>query len=49
MFVGEGEFTGKMHTDLIDAQNWSIEQGMTDTDKVANMGAARAATRLWLA
>ena len=32
------EFAGKMHTDLIDALDWSIEQGYTDPEKVGIMG-----------
>lgn len=30
-----GEFAGKMHTDLIDAVDWAVEQGIAQKDKVA--------------
>ncbi|WP_424983297.1 S9 family peptidase [Maritalea sp. S77] len=30
-----GEWSGKMHDDLIDAVDWAIEQGIADPDKVA--------------
>jgi len=33
-----GEWSGKMHQDLIDAVDWSIAQGVTTRDKVAIMG-----------
>lgn len=38
MFAGEGEFAGSMHQDLIDAVDWSIEQGISDPENVAIMG-----------
>ena len=36
--AAKGEFSGKMHTDLLDAVDWAIEQGYTDADKVGIMG-----------
>ncbi|QDX26792.1 S9 family peptidase [Sphingomonas suaedae] len=33
-----GEWSGKMHQDLIDAVDWSIKGGVTTPDKVAIMG-----------
>ncbi len=36
--AGNLEWGGKMHEDLIDAVNWSIEMGIADPDKVAIMG-----------
>ncbi|ODP38198.1 alpha/beta hydrolase family protein [Sphingomonas turrisvirgatae] len=33
-----GEWSGKMHQDLIDAVDWSIKGGVTTKDKVAIMG-----------
>jgi dipeptidyl aminopeptidase/acylaminoacyl peptidase len=36
--AGDREWGGKMHNDLIDAVNWSIEKGIADPDKVAIMG-----------
>ncbi len=33
-----GEWSGKMHQDLIDAVDWSIARGVTAKDKVAIMG-----------
>ncbi|MEM9300559.1 MAG: S9 family peptidase [Pseudomonadota bacterium] len=33
-----GEFAGKMHDDLIDAVEWSVEQGIADEDQVAIAG-----------
>ena len=33
-----GEWSGKMHQDLIDAVDWSIARGVTSKDKVAIMG-----------
>ena len=32
------EFAGKMHNDLIDAVNWAIKSGVTESDKVAIAG-----------
>ena len=36
--AANGEWAGKMHDDLIDAVNWSIENGIADKDKIAIMG-----------
>jgi dipeptidyl aminopeptidase/acylaminoacyl peptidase len=36
--LGDGEWGGKMHDDLIDAVNWAIEQKITTKDKVAIYG-----------
>lgn len=36
--AAKGEFAGKMHTDLLDAVDWAIEQGYTDPEKVGIMG-----------
>jgi dipeptidyl aminopeptidase/acylaminoacyl peptidase len=36
--AGNREWAGKMHDDLIDAVNWSIEQGIADPKKVAITG-----------
>lgn len=33
-----GQFTGRMHDDLIDALDWAIGQGYTDRDRVAIYG-----------
>ncbi len=33
-----GEFSGKMHDDLIDAVDWAVKQGIANKDKVAIMG-----------
>ena len=33
-----GEFAGKMHTDLLDAVDWAIDQGITDPNKVGIYG-----------
>ncbi len=33
-----GEWSGKMHQDLLDAVDWSIKSGVTTKDKVAIMG-----------
>ncbi|MBR8743198.1 S9 family peptidase [Nocardiopsis sp. MG754419] len=33
-----GELAGKMHTDLIDAVDWAVEQGYADPDRVAILG-----------
>ena len=38
--AGDREWGGKMHNDLIDAVNWSIEKGIADPEKVAIMGAS---------
>jgi dipeptidyl aminopeptidase/acylaminoacyl peptidase len=34
------EFAGKMHDDLIDAVNWTIDKGIARKDKIAIMGAS---------
>lgn len=36
--AGDREWAGKMHTDLIDAKNWAINQGYADPKKVAIYG-----------
>ena len=36
--AGDREWAGAMHTDLIDAKNWAVEQGIADPDKVCIMG-----------
>ena len=36
--AGNREWAGKMHDDLIDAVNWSVEQGIADAKKVAITG-----------
>jgi len=36
--AAKGEFARAMHTDLLDALDWAIEQGFTDPDKVGIMG-----------
>jgi dipeptidyl aminopeptidase/acylaminoacyl peptidase len=33
-----GEFAGKMHDDLIDAVQWSIDRGIADPERIAIMG-----------
>lgn len=38
LFAATGEFAGKMHTDLLDAVDWAVDQGITDPDHVAIMG-----------
>ncbi len=40
MAAARGEFARKMNTDLIDALDWAIAQGMVDRDKVAIGGAS---------
>ena len=40
MEAAQGEFAGKMHTDLMDGVNHLVGQGITDTHKVAIMGAS---------
>ena len=37
---GYGEFSKAMHNDLIDGVNWAVEQGITDPNNVAIMGAS---------
>jgi dipeptidyl aminopeptidase/acylaminoacyl peptidase len=36
--AANGEWSGKMHDDLIDAVNWAIENKIADKDKIAIMG-----------
>ena len=36
--AGDREWSGKMHTDLIDGKNWAVQQGYADPRKVAVMG-----------
>ncbi len=36
--AGDGEWSGKMHDDLLDAVDWAVEQGITTRDKVAIFG-----------
>jgi dipeptidyl aminopeptidase/acylaminoacyl peptidase len=36
--AGDKEWAGKMHTDLLDAVNWAVEQKIADRKKVAIMG-----------
>ncbi|MBS0290452.1 MAG: S9 family peptidase [Proteobacteria bacterium] len=36
--AGYGEWAGKIHTDLLDAVAWAIQQNITTADKVAIMG-----------
>jgi len=36
--AGNLEWAAKMHDDLIDAVNWTIEQGIADKEKIAIMG-----------
>ena len=36
--AGDKEWAGKMHDDLVDAVNWTIDQGITDSAKVAIFG-----------
>ncbi|MEJ2871940.1 S9 family peptidase [Actinomycetospora sp. OC33-EN08] len=33
-----GELAGRMHTDLLDAVDWTVEQGYADPDRVAILG-----------
>ncbi len=40
MNAGVGEFAGKMHQDLIDAIDWAIDQGISDADNIAIVGAS---------
>lgn len=40
MAAARGEFGRKMHTDLIDAVDWAVAQGMVDPDRVAIGGAS---------
>jgi len=36
--AANGEWSGKMHDDLLDAVDWAVEQGIAQEDKVAIMG-----------
>lgn len=36
--AGDREWGGKMHTDLLDAKKWAVDQGYADPDRVAIMG-----------
>jgi dipeptidyl aminopeptidase/acylaminoacyl peptidase len=36
--AGNGEWSAKMHDDLIDAVNWAVKEGVADKDRVAIMG-----------
>lgn len=36
--AANGEWSGKMHDDLIDAVNWAVDKGIADRDKIAIMG-----------
>ncbi|MCE2992257.1 MAG: S9 family peptidase [Candidatus Jidaibacter sp.] len=36
--AGDGEWSRKMHDDLLDATNWAIDQGITTKDKVGIFG-----------
>ncbi|MEV6125251.1 prolyl oligopeptidase family serine peptidase [Streptomyces violaceusniger] len=36
--VGIGEFSGKMHDDLIDGMRWTVDRGHTDLERLAIMG-----------
>ncbi|MCH2594569.1 MAG: prolyl oligopeptidase family serine peptidase, partial [Pirellulales bacterium] len=36
--AANGEWSGNMHNDLIDAVDWAVEQGIAQRDKVAIMG-----------
>jgi len=38
--AGNGEWSTKMHDDLIDATQWAIAQGIAQTEKIAIMGAS---------
>ena len=38
--AGNREWAGKMHNDLIDAVNWTVQQKIADPDRVAIMGAS---------
>jgi dipeptidyl aminopeptidase/acylaminoacyl peptidase len=40
MQAAVGEFAGRMHTDLLDAVDWAVAQGVADRQKVAVMGAS---------
>ena len=36
--AGDGEWSAKMHDDLIDAVNWAVDNGIASKDKIAIMG-----------
>lgn len=36
--AANGEWSGKMHDDLLDAVKWAVDEGVADKDKVAIMG-----------
>ena len=36
--AGDGEWSGKMHDDLIDAVRWAIDEGIADPERIAIMG-----------
>ena len=36
--ASSGEWSGKMHDDLIDAVNWAVDEGIAQRDKIAIMG-----------
>jgi dipeptidyl aminopeptidase/acylaminoacyl peptidase len=36
--AGDRQWAGTMHTDLLDAKNWAVEQGIADPNKVCIMG-----------
>ncbi|MDO9370321.1 MAG: prolyl oligopeptidase family serine peptidase [Sphingopyxis sp.] len=38
MAAGDGQWSGTMHNDLIDAVDWAIGKGVTSRDRVAAMG-----------
>jgi dipeptidyl aminopeptidase/acylaminoacyl peptidase len=36
--AGDRQWAGSMHTDLLDAKNWAVEQGIADPNRVCIMG-----------
>jgi dipeptidyl aminopeptidase/acylaminoacyl peptidase len=36
--AANGEWSGKMHTDLLDAVDWAVKEGVAQRDKIAIMG-----------
>jgi dipeptidyl aminopeptidase/acylaminoacyl peptidase len=36
--AANGEWSGKMHDDLLDAVNWAVDRGIADRDKICIMG-----------
>ncbi len=36
--AAKGEFAGKMHTDLLDAVDWAVAEGISDPDKIGIFG-----------